>query len=93
MENLSSASLMEKSSEDSRSLLFGLLVNCIFSGVVNGNCPLSQLRESLSFEEKYKFVMKLSREEVFSVLDLHEECSKKECFLQCGAEGRESYVY
>ena len=61
-------SLREKSSDVSRSLLFGLLVSCIFSGHANQSCPLSQLRHSFTFEEKYNFVMGLSKEEVCHAL-------------------------
>ena len=79
MEKTDALSLMEKSSDQSRSLLFGLLVNCIFSGQANGNCPLSQLRDSLSFEEKYDFVMGLTREDVCHALSQHEKCYENEC--------------
>ena len=87
MKNFSSKTLLEKSSDHSRSLLFGLLIDCIFSGNGNGNCPLSRLRDTFTFEEKYKFIMKLSMEEVFIALDQHEECYEKECYPQrCGAK-------
>jgi hypothetical protein len=79
MANADVLSLMEKASDNSRSLLFGLLVNCIFSGHANGCCPLSQLRDSLTLEEKYNFVMELSPEEVCQVLDRHEKCYENEC--------------
>ncbi|MGW8287567.1 MAG: hypothetical protein ACWGOD_04940 [Desulfobulbales bacterium] len=83
MENTNTASLMEKASDHSRSLLFGLLVNCIFSGQANGRCPLSSLRETLTFEEKYDFVMGLSQEEICQALDQHEKCYENECCSQC----------
>jgi len=69
--------ILEKCADSSRSLLFGLLLGCIFSGEAKGGCPLSQLRDSLSFEEKYDFVMNLSREEICQTLKLHENCFSK----------------
>jgi hypothetical protein len=83
MENANPVSLIEKASEQSRSLLFGLLVNCIFSGQANGRCPLSSLRENLTFEEKYDLVMGLTQEEIFQALDQHEKCYENECYSQC----------
>ena len=88
MNNSVALSLMEKSSDNSRSLLFGLLVNCIFSGHANGRCPLSHQRDSLTLEEKYNFVMELSPEEVYQVLDRHEKCYENECSPQCRANPR-----
>jgi len=83
MEKTCNLNLMEKSSDQSRSLLFGLLVNCIFSGQANGRCPFSRLRKTLSFEEKYNFVMKLSKEEVCHALVQHEICYEIECCSYC----------
>lgn len=65
---------LKKSSDRSRALLFGLLVNCIFSGGTGDNCPLTELRRSLTIEEKYDYVMSLSKNEVTSILVQHEEC-------------------
>ena len=79
MENTNSVTLMEKTSDHSRSMLFGLLVNCIFSGQANGRCPLSSLRETLTFEEKYDFVMRLTKEEICQALEQHEKCYEIEC--------------
>ena len=67
-------SILKKSSDSSRGLLFGLLVNCIFSTSSGDNCPLSELRSNLSVEEKHEFVMGLSVEEVQNILVRHEEC-------------------
>jgi len=67
-------SILKKSLDSSRGLLFGLLVNCIFSEGAKESCPLSELRSSLSTEEKYEYVMGLSDEEVKSILVQHEEC-------------------
>ena len=86
MKNKYTLSLMEKAADSSRSLLFGLLVNCIFSGQVNGSCPLSPLRETLTFEEKYNFVMGLSKDEVREALSQHEICFENECCPQCGID-------
>lgn len=66
--------ILEKCADSSRSLLFGLLVGCIFSGEAKSSCPLSHLRDSLSFGEKYDLVMNLSREEIYQTLELHENC-------------------
>jgi len=71
---------MEKSSDHSRSSIFGLLVSCIFSGHANENCPLSQLRDTLTFEEKYNFVMGLSKEEVCHALQQYERYCEDECY-------------
>lgn len=67
-------SILKKSSERSRGLLFGLITNCIFSANEKENCPLFELRNSLSLEEKYDFVMGLNKEEVKSLLIHHEHC-------------------
>ena len=67
-------SILEKSSERARGLLFGLLVNCVFSGGALEDCPLSEMRQSLSLEEKYKYVMGLTLEEIKNILFIHEEC-------------------
>ena len=67
-------STLKKSSEHSRELLFGLLINCIFSNNETENCPLFELRNSLSIEEKYDFVRELNKEEVITLLMQHEYC-------------------
>ncbi len=65
---------LKKFLDNSRGLLFGLLVNCIFSAGAKESSPLSELRSSLSTEEKHEYVMGLSDEEVKSILVQHEEC-------------------
>ena len=70
-------SIVEKSKDTSRALLFGLLASCIFSKEINENCPLSELRINLSVEEKHEFVMDLSDEEIKSILVQHDECYEK----------------
>jgi len=70
-------SILEKSSDRSRALLFGLLVNCLFPTSKNEECPLWELRNSLSTEKKHEFVMELSKDEVASILVQHEECYEK----------------
>jgi hypothetical protein len=67
----------KKEFDRQRSLLFGLLQGCFFSEDAKGNCPLSQLRDSLSLEEKYDYVMRLSDKEVDNILEQHEECYTK----------------
>ena len=69
--------VLEKSSDRSRSMLFGLLVSCIFDDEKSKNCPLSQLRSTLSIEEKYNFVMGLNADEVASILGTNEKCYEK----------------
>jgi hypothetical protein len=64
----------EKCLNKSRALLFGLLVNCIISNDAKERCPLWELRNNLSLEKKYDYVMELSKEKVNSTLVLHEEC-------------------
>ena len=68
---------LKKSLDSSRGLLFGLLVNCIFSEGAKESCPLSELRSSLSTEEKHEYMMGLSDEEVKSILLQHEKCYEK----------------
>jgi hypothetical protein len=70
-------SILEKSYDRPRALLFGLLVNCLFPTKTNESCPLWRLRNSLSIEEKHKYTMGLSNEEVKSILVQHEECYEK----------------
>ena len=70
-------SILKKSFDQSRSLLFGLLQNCLFSENAKDSCPLSQLRNNLSLEEKYSYVMELNDKEVDNILGRHEECYEK----------------
>jgi hypothetical protein len=70
-------STLKKSLDSSRGLLFGVLVNCIFSEAAKESCPLSELRSSLSIEEKHEYVMGFSDEEVKNILLQHEECYEK----------------
>ena len=70
-------SILETSLDRSTTLLFGLLVNCIFSESVERDCPLRELRNNLSIENKHDYVMELSEEEVNSILVQHEECYQK----------------
>jgi hypothetical protein len=68
------ASMLEKSSDKSRALLFGLLVNCIFARSADTSCPLWELRNNLSIDEKYKYVMELADEVLRNILLQHEKC-------------------
>ena len=68
---------LKKSLDSSRSLSFGLLVNCIFSDSAKESCPLSELRSSLSIEEKHEYAQGLSDEEIKSILAQHESCYEK----------------
>ena len=69
--------LLEKSSDKSRGLLFGLLTNCIFSSGERKDCQLRDLRNNLTVEQKHKYVMGLTDKEVNTALMQHEECFKK----------------
>jgi hypothetical protein len=69
--------ILKKSSDKSRALLFGLLVNCLFPTSTKEDCPLWKLRDSLSIEEKHEYTMGLSDEEVKSILAQHECCYEK----------------
>ena len=68
---------IKKSFDRSRSLLFGLLQSCLLDGNSLKSCPLSRLRNSLSFDEKYHYTMRLSKDEVDKILEQHEECFNK----------------
>ena len=70
-------SILEKSLDNSRALLFGLLANCLFPTSTKEDCPLWELRHSLSIEKKYQYTMGLSDEEVKSILAKHECCYEK----------------
>ena len=70
-------SIVKKSFDRARSLLFGLLQSCLFSEDAKDSCPLSQLRNRLSLDEKYDYVMGLSDEIVHDILEQHEECYEK----------------
>jgi len=68
---------LAKSFNRSRALLFGLLQSCLLEDNALESCPLVQLRNSLSFDEKYNYAMGLSEEEVNRILEQHEECFRK----------------
>ena len=70
-------SISENSLDRPRGLLFGLLVNCMFSEEASESCPLCELRNSFSTEEKHRYVMGLRDAEVKSILVQHEECYEK----------------
>ena len=72
--------ILEKSLDRSRSMLFGFLLSCLFSEEVKSKCPLSLLRNNLTIEEKYNFVMEMSEEEIHAVLKLHTKCFEKRIF-------------
>ena len=68
-----------ESSRTSRTLLFGLLVNCLFTTNAEScsDCPLKELRCSLNIDEKDEYVKELSDAEVESILTQHELCYQK----------------
>lgn len=68
---------LAKSFDRSRALLFGLLQSYLLDGNALKSCPLTQLRDSLSLENKYKFAMESNKEEVNKILEQHEVCFNK----------------
>jgi len=68
--------ILAKSFNHSRALLFGLLQSCLLEGNALEGCPLARLRNTLSFEEKYQYVMDLNDAEVSKILEQHEACFK-----------------
>ena len=77
MENLKYSSQPDTYLDGLRSLLFGLLSNCLFPTTTSEDCPLWELRENLTIDKKYEFVLKLTREEVENILAQHEKCFEK----------------
>ena len=69
--------IIAKSSDRSRSLMFGLLQSCLLEGNALESCPLAKLRNTLSIVEKYHYAMESSEEEVLKILEQHDECFKK----------------
>ena len=63
--------------DNDRDLLFGLLLNCISSKEAHESCPLRDLRNNLSIEEKYQYALGLNDAEVKNILAQHEECYEK----------------
>jgi hypothetical protein len=78
--------ILAKSSDRSRSLLFGLLQSCLLEGNALESCPLAELRNTLTLEEKYQYTMKLSEEELNKILEQHEECFKKRIITSVQSE-------
>ena len=71
--------ILEKSSNPSRVIVFGLLVNCLFTASSRDckDCPLKELRHDLSIEKKHEYTMGLSDEEIEHILAQHECCYEK----------------
>jgi hypothetical protein len=69
--------MLKKSLDSSRTLLFGLLVNCPFPTNNKEECPLWDQRYNLSIEQKYKYAMEISDKKVRRILDQHEFCYEK----------------
>jgi hypothetical protein len=76
--------IIAKSSDRSRSLLFGLLQSCLLEGKALDTCPLAQLRNTLSLGEKYNYAMESSKEEVHKILEQHDECFEKRIIASVG---------
>lgn len=71
--------IYEKTSSPSRSLVFGLLMSCLFTTNAEScsDCRLKELRISLSINKKHQYVMELSDVEIESILAQNESCYKK----------------
>jgi len=71
-------SILEKSPNPSRSLVFGLLASCLFTTNTDcSDCLLKELRDNLSIAKKHKFVMGLSDVEIESILEKNKSCYEK----------------
>ena len=70
-------SILEKSLDSSRALLFGLLANCLFPTSTKEDCPLWKLRDSLSIEKKHEYALRLSDKKIKNILVQHECCYEK----------------
>jgi len=68
--------ILQKLSNPSRTLVFGLLVSCRFTTCLE-DCPLRKLHNKLSIEEKYDYALGLSDEEVNNILAQQEFCYEK----------------
>jgi len=66
-------SILENSHNPSRALLFGLIMNCLFTIDAEScpNCPLEELRGSLTIDKKIEYVNELSDAEIESILTQH----------------------
>jgi len=62
----------KKSSDKSRTLLFELLVDCRFLTCTKEDCPIWEQRNYLSIEKKHEYAMRLSDEEIKSILVQYE---------------------
>ena len=82
--------ILTESSERSRSVLFGLLLSCLFSEEAKNKCPLSRLRNNLTIEEKYDYIWELSENEVKNTLEKHGKCFEKRIFSTMQLELQES---
>jgi len=69
--------MQNKSSVKYRALVLGLLANCNFFKGASANCPLSEIRNNASDEEKYQYAMGLSDEEIMKILAYHNECYER----------------
>ena len=72
-------SMLITPSNPSRTIVFGLLLNCLFS-TSNQNCadcPVKELRCNLSIKKKHEFVMGLKDEELEKFLEHHKYCYDK----------------
>ena len=65
------------SDKSKRTLLFGFLLDCLFSEETGLKCQLAQPRKTLHIEQKYVYVMNLNGECLKGNL---KKC--KECFMQ-----------
>ena len=70
-------SIHEKSSYKSRALLIELLVDCSFLTCSREDCPIWEQRNCLSIEKKHAYAMRLSAEEIKSILIEYDCCYEK----------------
>ena len=71
-------SILEKSPNPARALVFGLLASCFFTTNADcSDCLLKELRDSLSIDKKHEFVMGLSDMEIESILEKNKSCYEK----------------
>ena len=75
-------SILENSPNPSRALVFGLLVSCLTTTNAEScsNCPLKELRGTLTTEEKHEYINELSDTEIKSILTQHESCYEKRLY-------------
>lgn len=79
LEEIYMDSMLITPSNPSRSIVYGLLVNCLFPKNKQNcaDCPLKELRSNLSIEKKHEFAMGFRDEELEKFLEHHKDCYDK----------------